>query len=157
MKTAVFFLLFLTLFQFASADTDFVSSWTAGEKSQVQYVLRVPEKDQRASFWDPGKGSIPISPEKAIELVYHSDLIRQDKRIWKVIQVQLSAISPLLYSTLPAPVPPSADALVAHYSITVSHLKTGVCMGFVVLMDGRVFAPKLEKKFKFRRGAASKL
>jgi len=146
MKSAIFLLLCAIPLSFIYADSDFVSSWTVSESSPVQYVLRVPKRDQESSFWDPSKGPIPKTPEKSIELVFNSDSIQKDKRIWKLIQVQLIASSPLLFSTIPTVTPPSDGALIANYSITVAHQKTGTNMGFMVLMDGRVFEPHLEKK-----------
>jgi hypothetical protein len=148
MKIVTLIILWIIPVLFARADDDFVSSWTASDGSPVQYVLRVPKKDQLSSFWDPSKGPIPITPEKAIELVFKSDSIQHDKRIWKLLQIQLLASSPLLSSTADASPPPPDGALVTHYSVTVSHRQTGTTMGFLVLMDGRVFQPKLEKKVK---------
>jgi len=133
---------------FAHAEGDFISSWTSSKDSSTEYVLRVPKKDQQSSFWDPNLGPIPIAPEKAIKLVFESDSISRDKSIWKLLQVQLSANSPLLGSTSSTVLLPSKNALVTHYSISVSHQQTGVTMGFLVLMDGRVFQPRLENKTK---------
>jgi hypothetical protein len=156
MKIAISVLLCAIPISFACGDPDdFVSGWTASNDSPTQYVLRVPKKDQQSSFWNPSNGPIPISPERAIELAFNSDSIRKDKRIWKVIQVRLWATSPLLYSTIPTPPVPSEGSLITYYSITVSHQKTGASMEFMVLMDGRVFEPHLEKKAKAEQGAAA--
>jgi hypothetical protein len=132
----------------ADANDDFVSSWTASEESPVHYVLRVPKKDQQSSFWIPSKGPIPITPERAIELVFGSDAIQHDRRVWKLMQIQLLASSPLLSSSIGSGPQPPEGALITSYSVTVSHQQTGVTMGFKVLMDGHVFPPKFEKKTK---------